>query len=106
MIDGSKPDMPFTIDVVGDRPAGIIAAEHPLVQGALTALNVLGIRGTLENGSTDANVPLAFGTPAVTVGVTRGGNAHRLDEYIETQPVSDGLRQLLILTLAATHQNA
>lgn len=101
----SKPDMPFSIEVVGDRPAGSIATEHPLVQGALAALSAVGIRGTLENGSTDANVPLAFGIPAVTVGVTRGGNAHRLDEYIETQPVSDGLRQLLILTLAAAHQN-
>jgi tripeptide aminopeptidase len=101
----SKPDMPFTIEVVGDRPAGSIATEHPLVQGALAALSAVGVRGTLENGSTDANVPLAFGIPAVTVGVTRGGNAHRLDEYIETQPVSDGLRQLLMLTLAAAHQN-
>jgi tripeptide aminopeptidase len=101
----SKPDMPFSVDVVGDRPAGSIATEHPLVQGALSALQAIGIRGTLENGSTDANVPLAYGIPAVTVGVTRGGNAHRLDEYIETQPVSDGLRQLIILTLAAAHQN-
>jgi tripeptide aminopeptidase len=100
----SKPDMPFSVDVVGDRPAGSIATEHPLVQGALAALQAVGIRGTLENGSTDANVPLAYGIPAVTVGVTRGGNAHRLDEYIETKPVSDGLRQLIILTLAAAHQ--
>jgi tripeptide aminopeptidase len=101
----SKPDMPFSVDVVGDRPAGSIGTEHPLVQGALAALQAVGIRGTLENGSTDANVPLAYGIPAVTVGVTRGGKAHRLDEYIETRPVSDGLRQLIILTLAAAHQN-
>jgi tripeptide aminopeptidase len=101
----TKPDLPFIIEVVGDRPAGFIAPEHPLVQEALAALALVGVRGTLENGSTDANVPLAYGTPAVTVGITRGGNAHRLDEYVELPPIADGLRQLIVLTLAAAQQN-
>jgi len=100
-----KPDLTFAIEVVGDRPAGSIAPEHPLVQGALAALDIVGVRGTLENGSTDANVPLSHGIPAVTVGVTRGGNAHRLDEFIETGPIADGLRQLVILALATAQQN-
>lgn len=100
-----KPDLTFAIEVVGDRPAGSIAPEHPLVQGALAALDIVGVRGTLENGSTDANVPLSHGVPAVTVGVTRGGNAHRLDEFIETGPIADGLRQLVILALATAQQN-
>lgn len=96
-----RPDLQFQTEVVGDRPAGTIAQNHPLVQGALAALELVGTRGTLENGSTDANVPLAAGYPAVTVGITRGGNAHRLDEFIETQPIAAGLHQLVILTLAA-----
>ncbi|MBZ0281140.1 MAG: M20/M25/M40 family metallo-hydrolase [Anaerolineae bacterium] len=96
-----RADLRFQIEVVGDRPAGMIAPEHPLVRGALAALEIVGLRGTLENGSTDANVPLAMGYPAVTVGITRGGNAHRLDEYIETQPIAAGLHQLVVLTLAA-----
>lgn len=98
----TRPNLAFHIEVVGDRPAGSIPVHHPLVEGALTALEAVGIKGTLENGSTDANVPLAAGCPAVTVGVTRGGNAHRLDEYIETRPIADGLRHLLLLTLAAS----
>jgi len=97
----SRPDLTFSIELVGDRPAGTIAPDHPLVQGALAALAQAGIQGILESGSTDANIPLAAGYPAVTIGVTRGGNAHRLDEYIETQPVSAGMRQLIVLTLAA-----
>jgi tripeptide aminopeptidase len=101
----NKPDLTFTIQVVGDRPAGSISPQHPLVQGALAALEAVGVQGTLENGSTDANIPLANGVPAVTIGITRGGNAHRLDEYIETQPVADGLRQLVTLTLAASQGN-
>ncbi len=93
-------DLSFDIEVVGDRPAGSIPTEHPLVQGALTALSLVGAKGTLENGSTDANVPLAAGYPAVTIGITQGGNAHRLDEYVETKFVAAGLRQLVMLTLA------
>jgi di/tripeptidase len=56
----------------------------------------------LETGSTDANVPLAAGCPSVTIGITRGGNAHRLDEYVELQHVEAGMRQLILLVLAAT----
>jgi acetylornithine deacetylase/succinyl-diaminopimelate desuccinylase-like protein len=100
----TTPSLSFSIDVVGDRPAGHIAPEHPLVQGALAALERVGVQGTLEVGSTDANIPLAAGCPAVTVGVTRGGNAHRLDEYIQASPVSAGLHQLTLLVLAAAHQ--
>jgi acetylornithine deacetylase/succinyl-diaminopimelate desuccinylase-like protein len=97
----SKDEITFTIRTVGDRPAGHVDPGHPLVRGALAALEQVGVRGTLETGSTDGNVPLSEGCPAVTVGITKGGNAHRLDEYIETPPIADGLRQLLLLTLAA-----
>ncbi len=99
----SKPNLTFNIDVVGDRPAGSIPTAHNLVQMALAALEQTGVKGTLENGSTDANVPLASGCPAVTIGITRGGNAHRMDEYIEVSPIASGMRQLLLLTLAATN---
>ena len=58
------------------------------------------MHGTLETGSTDGNIPLSEGCPTVTIGITRGGNAHRLDEYIEVSPVASGLRQLILLTLA------
>ncbi len=91
----------FAIDVVGDRPAGQIPDNHPLVQMAQAALAYVGIAGSLETGSTDGNVPLAAGCPAVTIGLARGGNAHRLDEYIDPTPLSDGLRQLLALTIWA-----
>jgi acetylornithine deacetylase/succinyl-diaminopimelate desuccinylase-like protein len=94
------PDLSLKVEIVGDRPAGSIAIEHPLVQGALATLAQVGVKGILETGSTDGNVPLAEGCPTVTVGVTRGGNAHRLDEYIETAPISAGMRQLVTLTLA------
>lgn len=96
-----RPGLDFDVEVVGSRPAGSINSSHPLVQGALATLSNLGLRGALETGSTDGNIPLAAGCPTVTIGITRGGNAHRLDEYIEIKPVIDGMKQLITLTLAS-----
>jgi acetylornithine deacetylase/succinyl-diaminopimelate desuccinylase-like protein len=95
----------FAIEVVGDRPAGHISDDHPLVQMAQGALSLVGMTSSLETGSTDGNVPLAAGCPAVTIGLARGGNAHRLDEYIDPKPLADGLRQLVALTLWAGQWN-
>jgi len=96
-----RPGLTLEVEVVGNRPPGSISSNHPLVQGALMALAQLGMRGSLETGSTDGNIPLEAGCPTVTIGITRGGNAHRLDEYIETDPVKSGMKQLITLTLAA-----
>ena len=90
----------FEVEVVGDRPAGSIPETHILVQGALITLSEMGVNGALEIGSTDGNVPLSHGYPTVTIGITRGGNAHRLDEFIEIAPVNSGMKQLIVLTLA------
>jgi acetylornithine deacetylase/succinyl-diaminopimelate desuccinylase-like protein len=97
----TTPELCFDVNIVGDRPAGVLSPNHELVQAALNVLLLLGVEGVLENGSTDANIPLAEGCPAVTIGITRGGNAHRTDEFIERQPIELGLRQLILLTLAA-----
>ena len=99
----TSPELRFEISTVGERPAGHIATDHALVQAALAALGRIGVQGVLETGSTDANVPLAAGCPSVTVGITRGGNAHRLDEYVELHPVEAGMRQLILLVLAAAN---
>jgi tripeptide aminopeptidase len=87
-------------EVVGSRPSGYIDPKHPLIQGALGALEEVGTRGTLESGSTDGNIPLYHGCPTVTVGITRGGNAHRTDEFMEVAPVKHGMQQLILLALA------
>jgi tripeptide aminopeptidase len=99
LIEAAKiPELQITSKVVGDRPSGAIARTHPLVLLASDALQAVNIKPVLETGSTDANVPLAEGLPAVTVGVVYGGNAHRLDEYIDTKPLPEGMRQLLLLS--------
>jgi acetylornithine deacetylase/succinyl-diaminopimelate desuccinylase-like protein len=96
-----RPCVTFTSAVVGDRPAGRISADHPLVQLATAALETIGCAPAYETGSTDANGLLANGLPTVTVGISTGGNAHRLDEYIETGAIADGIWHLFLLALAA-----
>lgn len=81
---------------IGSRPAGSIDVRHPLVNAATEALAAVGIAAELKSGSTDANALLAAGVPAVCVGVTTGGSAHRLDEYINLDPIEQGLQQLAL----------
>ncbi|MBK8021429.1 MAG: M20/M25/M40 family metallo-hydrolase [Chloroflexi bacterium] len=100
--EAARPGVEAKMELIGDRPAGSLKADHALVQAAMSALAEVNVKGILESGSTDGNVPLAAGCPAVTVGVTRGGNAHRIDEFIEIAPVADGLRQIILLVLAAS----
>ncbi len=82
------------VENIGLRPSGAIPAGHPLVRLAQQALSAQGITPKLLIGSTDANIPLSHGYPAIGIGVTYGGNAHTLDEYIECPPLQKGLAQL------------
>lgn len=91
-----------TMTQIGSRPAGSILRSTPLVQWAEAALQFVGCENpNFIVGSTDANIPLSQGITAVCVGLTESGNAHRLDEYIDIRQLSSGLKQLLLLTIAA-----
>lgn len=91
-----------TMTEIGNRPAGSISREDPLVQVASEALAVAGwSHVNYITSSTDANIPLSRGIPAVCVGLTESNNAHRLDEYISLRYLPIGMHQLLLLTLAA-----
>ena len=100
---GREPQVQVTAEVIGNRPAGAIPRETPLVSWAVAALQQVGAASQLEftTGSTDANIPLSRGWPAVCVGLTESGNAHRPDEYMDVTRIPAGLGQLLLLTLAA-----
>jgi tripeptide aminopeptidase len=92
-----KRGMPVDIEVVGDRPAGSIAIGHPLVQTCSAILAHLGAVPQYAAASTDANAALGRGIPAVTLGVTRGGGAHTLGEWIEVAPMVRGVQQIVLM---------
>jgi tripeptide aminopeptidase len=90
----------YAAESIGERPAGVVAADSSIVQIAASTLAALGLEPSFDASSTDANVPIAAGIPAVCVGLTTGGNVHRTDEYIDVEPVPMGVTQLALLTLA------
>ena len=96
-----QPEVHVQISKVGDRPSGAIPREHPLVQAAVAAYQMVGAQISFQQSSTDANIPLSLGIPAICVGLTDGGNAHRTDEYILPTNLGRGMQALLLLSLAA-----
>lgn len=91
----NKPGISIETEVIGQRPAGEISASHPLVLLGKECLREQGLEAGLISGSTDANVPLSKGYPAIVLGVTTGGSAHTIHEYISTTPVAQGIEQLV-----------
>jgi acetylornithine deacetylase/succinyl-diaminopimelate desuccinylase-like protein len=91
----NRPGVNVEAKVIGERPAGEISANHPLVLLAKDCLKEQGLDAGLISGSTDANIPLSKGYPAIVLGMTTGGSAHTVHEYISTAPISQGLGQLV-----------
>lgn len=90
--------------LVGDRPAGVTAPTDPLVRAMTAAVSAYGYLPTLESASTDANLPMTLGIPAITIGSGgTGGRAHAPDEWIDVaQPASGtGLKAGLLGLVAA-----
>jgi acetylornithine deacetylase/succinyl-diaminopimelate desuccinylase-like protein len=94
---------PLTIDVrrVGDRPSGLTPRTHPLVQTAVAATRAVGHEHQLACASTDANVPIALGVPAVALGAGgRAGDAHLPTEWYENDKGALGIVRALLVTAA------
>jgi tripeptide aminopeptidase len=75
-----------------------------LVRIALESYSRKEINVKLNIGSTDANVPLSLGLPAICVGLTTGGGAHTMGEYIDTPPLDQGLAILVDIVQTIFHR--
>lgn len=95
--DGVKVD----VEGVGDRPAGSYDEDGVLLKIASEVLRELDFDPKLDTASTDANIPISMGIPAVCIGITQGANLHREDEYIHVSPIAPGFAQLVSVTLQA-----
>jgi tripeptide aminopeptidase len=86
---------------VGARPAGKLPDNSPLLETIRNVDRFIGNRSRLERGSTDANIPLSLGIPAVALGGGgKGGGAHTLDEWYEPAGRELGLKRLFLTTVA------
>lgn len=98
---GRHDSVQWELQLLGERPGGSIAEDHPLCLLVRAVHSELGLTTRVYASSTDGNIPLSRGIPAATVGVTLGGNGHRLDEYIHTAPLGLGLAQVMLLLYTA-----
>ncbi len=89
------------IQLVGDRPSGVTPRTHPLVQVAVAANRALGRDAELASASTDANVAIALGIPAIALGAGgRAGDAHLTTEWYENSDGALGVLRALLVTAA------
>jgi tripeptide aminopeptidase len=76
------PDLTVDIQKIGDRPSGELNEDLPLIQRTMASVKYFGEEPRVTRGSTNANIPIAKGIPAVTIGRGgKSGNAHSLKEW-------------------------
>jgi acetylornithine deacetylase/succinyl-diaminopimelate desuccinylase-like protein len=97
----NRGQLRFTVVKIGDRPAAQLPADSPLLETLRAVDRHLGLRTELQLGSTDANIPLSLGIPALSMGAGgQGGGAHTQAEWYCSKDREVGLKRALLLSLA------
>ena len=98
---GGTTTLDLKISVLGVRPAGELPENSPLLAALLAADTRLGNRSRRERSSTDANIPLSVGIPAISIGAGgRSGGAHTTEEWFEPTGRELGLQRVALTLLA------
>lgn len=100
---GVKKGDLLTLELVpiGFRPSGEVAATAALVQRSMAATAYFDVEPRLTRGSTNSNIPISLGIPAVTLGRGGdGGNAHSLGEWWMNVNGADAIKLALLITVA------
>jgi len=98
----SRASITVTYDTIGIRPTGGQSDDAPIVQTAWAAVEALGWLPATSASSTDANLPIAMGIPAITInGGGRSNGAHGTEEAYTETPDSYKGPQLALLLIAA-----
>ncbi len=97
--EATRP-LELNVNLIGERPSGETSAASVLVTLAQEATRALGITSCLDRASTDSNVPIAMGIPAITLGAGgSSGNTHTLDEWFDPRQRELGLNRALLFVL-------
>lgn len=94
-------ELTVDIDQIGNRPSGELSEELPLIQRAMASTAYMGKSPRLTRGSTNSNIPISLGIPAVTIG--RGGvgaYGHSLHEWWLNKEGHKAVQLAFILLLA------
>lgn len=88
------------LTMIGNRPSGETPRDSLLVRTALEASRAMGVTPILNRASTDSNIPISLGVPAITIGA--GGvssDSHRLSEWYDPVGREIGYKRALLLAL-------
>jgi acetylornithine deacetylase/succinyl-diaminopimelate desuccinylase-like protein len=103
---GTSP-LSYDIATIGDRPCGELDARHPLVHAVMSATEAIGRSPELATASTDANIPLSMGIPAIAIGAGgRGGGVHTPSEWYDNTHGSLGVARALTVLVGAAELDA
>jgi acetylornithine deacetylase/succinyl-diaminopimelate desuccinylase-like protein len=92
----------LAIEVIGDRPGGALAEESELMATLRAVDRHLSLRTEPGLGSTDANIPLSLGVPAMAMGAGgAGGGIHTLQEWYDPTGRSVALKRVLLTAMDA-----
>ncbi len=91
----SRTNTSYTVEVVGDRPTGHIPVDSPYVQGLAGIFKEHGLKPQFGAGSTDSNIPLSRGWPAVTTGFKVSEDAHKVSEFLMIDSLIPGTKLAL-----------
>lgn len=90
----------LNVRLIGERPSGETAVDSLIVELAQDATRALGFAPCFERASTDSNVPIAMGIPAITLGAGgTSGNPHTLNEWYDPSQRDVGLKRALLVVL-------
>ena len=96
------PVLELKIDLIGERPSGETPSDSPLVELAVEATKILGVEPRLDQSSTDSNLPISLGIPAITLGAGgTSGASHTLAEWYDPTDRDVGLKRALLVILGA-----
>lgn len=83
--------------LIGDRPCGETPMNSPIVRTATAVVQAFGLKPNYGVSSTDSNMAMNLGIPAITIGRGPGGRAHALDEWTTVEP-KDSVRSIQVAT--------
>jgi len=98
-----ESDVQLEVEIIsiGVRPAGQTPADSAMVRAAVQAVEILGFEARLGGGSTDSNIPISMGIPAITIGGGgRGQGGHSLHESFDATDSYLGTQRAFLLTSA------
>jgi acetylornithine deacetylase/succinyl-diaminopimelate desuccinylase-like protein len=100
VLQAPEAQLSLSVEVIGDRPGGELTEDSTLLDTVRAVDRHLHIHTEPGLGSTDANIPLSLGVPAIAIGTGgMGGGIHTLNEWYDPTGREIALRRVLLTLL-------